>query len=120
VPPFNTQRDGTLVCNHIHDFYLLANVDFAVQQLKMCYFSDDESYSYTLDTLAGSKLRKWQGILLDARNKDEAHGRAGRHTRCVEHNYFDFAFGEPIRLLRQALPALRPTRPKTTVERTKS
>jgi hypothetical protein len=108
----------------MHDFYSLAYPNRAPTQLETCHFSlttegytiilwihwrevdpeDDEVY-FRMEEVEMARMGKLDDLL---------------DVRRILHNYLDFALGERLRSIKEALTAFWPNRPDKKVKKAKS
>lgn len=117
-------RDGALIVNYMHHFYSLAYPNRAPTQLETCHFSlTTEGYTIILWIHWREVDPKDGEVYFRMEEVDMA--RMGKlddllHMRKMLHNYIDFALGQRLRSIKEALPAFWPNRPEKKVRKTKS
>lgn len=117
-------RDGALIVNYMHHFYSLAYPNRAPTQLETCHFSlTTESYTIIL-WIHWREVNPEDGEVY-FRMEEVEMARMGKlddllDVRRMLHNYLDFALGERLRSIKEALPAFWPNRPEKDVKKTKS
>ncbi|KAF2733706.1 hypothetical protein EJ04DRAFT_577407 [Polyplosphaeria fusca] len=107
-------RNGALIVNYMHQFYLLAYPNRAPTPLETCHFSmttecytiilwihwrevnpmDGQVY-FRMEEVEMARMRKLDDVL---------------EVRKILKNYIDFAMGERLRSIKKALPAFWPNR----------
>ncbi|KAH7111135.1 hypothetical protein B0J11DRAFT_543906 [Dendryphion nanum] len=117
-------RDGALIVNYMYDFYSLAYPNRTPTQLETCHFSvTTEGYTIIL-WIHWREVNPEDGEIY-FRMEEVEMARMGKlddllDMRRTLHNYVDFALGERLWSIKQALPAFWPNRPKKKVRRTNS
>ncbi|RMZ72886.1 hypothetical protein GMOD_00010470 [Pyrenophora seminiperda CCB06] len=117
-------RDGALIVTYMHQFYTLAYPNRNPTQLETCHFSlTTEGYTIIL-WIHWREVDPEDGEVY-FRMEEVETARMGKlndllDMRRMLHNYLDFAFGERLRSIKEALPAFWPNRPKRRVKMTKS
>ena len=117
-------RDGALIVNYMHHFYSIAYPNRPPTQLETCHFSlttegytiilwthwrevnpEDGEVCFRMEEVEMARMRRLDDLL---------------NIRRILHNYVEFAFGERLRSIKEALPSFWPNRPKKGVKKTKS
>ncbi|KAF2811521.1 uncharacterized protein BDZ99DRAFT_385092 [Mytilinidion resinicola] len=117
-------RDGALIVNYMHDFYSLAYPNRTPTHLETCHFSlTTEGYTIIL-------WIHWREVDLENgevyfRMEEVEMARMGKLDDLLDvwrtlHNYLDFALGERLRSIKEALSAFWSNRSEKKVKRTKS
>lgn len=114
----------TLIVNYMHNFYSLAYPNRDPTEIETCHISlTTEGYTIILwihwrESNAEDREVYWRMEELDTARMNKLDDQV--HLRNMLHNYLDYALGERLSSIKEALPAFWPNRPEKRVNSTRS